>query len=47
VAGRKPYTFLASGETAEAAFPAATLDRLRAVKRSRDPGGVFRANFPV
>ena len=47
VAGRKPYTFLTSGETAEAAFPAATLDRLRAVKRSRDPGGVFRANFPV
>lgn len=45
--GRKPYTFLAPGERAEAAFPPASLARLRELKRARDPHGVFRANFPV
>ena len=47
VAGRKPYPFLTAGETAADAFPAATLDRLRQVKRTRDPDGVIRAGFPV
>ncbi|WP_067489962.1 FAD-binding oxidoreductase [Actinomadura hibisca] len=45
--GRKPYTFLAPGETAAAAFTAGTLERLRDVKRSHDPHGVFRANYPI
>ncbi|QKG23994.1 FAD-binding oxidoreductase [Actinomadura verrucosospora] len=47
IAGRKPYTLLTPGETAADAFPAATLARLRDLKRSRDPHGVFRANHPV
>ncbi|MEY9212061.1 FAD-binding oxidoreductase [Thermobifida halotolerans] len=45
--GPKPYTFLVPGERAADAFDAQTLERLRAVKRSRDPHGVFRANFSV
>lgn len=45
--GRKPYTFLAPGERAAAAFPAATLARLRRIKHDRDPDGVFRTNFSV
>ncbi|GAA2315185.1 FAD-binding oxidoreductase [Nonomuraea roseoviolacea subsp. roseoviolacea] len=47
VSGRKPYTFLVPGEDAAQAFPAETLTRLREIKKSRDPGQVFRANFPV
>ncbi|MFI1911743.1 FAD-binding oxidoreductase [Nocardia sp. NPDC020380] len=47
ISGAKPYTFLAPGESAADAFPAATLDRLRTIKRSRDPQNVIRANFPV
>ncbi|MFI6534613.1 FAD-binding oxidoreductase [Nonomuraea sp. NPDC050547] len=47
VPGRKPFTFVASGESAAAAFSAQTLQRLRAIKRARDPEGVFRSNFPV
>ncbi|MET9289535.1 FAD-binding oxidoreductase [Nocardia beijingensis] len=47
ISGRKPYTFLTPGETADAAFDSATLDRLRAIKRARDPHGVIRANYPV
>lgn len=47
VSGRKPYTFLAPAESAAQAFPAATLARLREIKRHRDPFGTFRANFPV
>ncbi|MGV9839055.1 FAD-binding oxidoreductase [Nocardia niigatensis] len=47
VTGKKPFTFLAPGESAAAAFDAATLDRLRAVKRDRDPQGVIRSNYPV
>ncbi|MFI6297794.1 FAD-binding oxidoreductase [Nonomuraea sp. NPDC050790] len=47
VTGRKPYTFLAAGESAAAAFSEETLQRLRAIKRARDPEGVFRANYPV
>ncbi|MFI9634428.1 FAD-binding oxidoreductase [Nocardia sp. NPDC051929] len=47
ISGHKPYTFLTPGETADAAFDAATLNRLREVKRARDPHGVIRANYPV
>ncbi|MFD1936946.1 FAD-binding oxidoreductase [Nonomuraea mangrovi] len=47
VSGRKPYTFLAPGERAAAAFPEETLTRLRAIKRARDPRNVIRANFPI
>ncbi|MFI6181696.1 FAD-binding oxidoreductase [Nonomuraea sp. NPDC051191] len=47
VSGRKPYTFLAPGERAAQAFPEPALARLREIKRSRDPHGVFRANYPV
>ncbi|WP_336215139.1 FAD-binding oxidoreductase [Nonomuraea sp. LPB2021202275-12-8] len=45
--GRKPYTMLHGGEHAASAFPRETLDRLRDLKRARDPRGVLRANFPV
>ncbi|WP_062442241.1 FAD-binding oxidoreductase [Herbidospora daliensis] len=45
--GRKPFTYLAAGEKAAAAFPADTLARLREIKRRRDPHGTFRSNFPV
>ncbi|MEV0247145.1 FAD-binding oxidoreductase [Nocardia sp. NPDC050712] len=45
--GTKPYTFLAPGESAAAAFDPATLARLQQIKRDRDPNGVLRANFPV
>jgi FAD/FMN-containing dehydrogenase len=45
--GRKPFTMLAAGEGAACAFPAGTLARLRAIKRARDPCGVFRSNYPV
>ncbi|MET9485743.1 FAD-binding protein [Nocardia sp. NPDC006630] len=47
VSGAKPYTFLAAGESATSAFDAVTVDRLRAVKRERDPHTVIRANFGV
>ncbi|WP_407566071.1 FAD-binding oxidoreductase [Streptomyces sp. 184] len=47
VAGHKPYTFLSAGERASDTFGAESLARLRAVKRARDPQGVFRSNFPV
>ncbi|WP_327581309.1 FAD-binding oxidoreductase [Nonomuraea sp. NBC_00507] len=46
--GRKPYTMLARGERAAAAFAEeTTIARLREIKRARDPQGVLRANFPV
>ncbi|WBB58108.1 FAD-binding oxidoreductase [Streptomyces sp. WMMC500] len=47
VTGRKPFTYLGAGESPAAAFGAESLARLRAVKRDRDPQGVFRSNFPV
>lgn len=47
IAGRKPYTLLAPGETAADAFTGPVLARLRELKRSRDPQGVFRANHSV
>ncbi|MEU8205049.1 FAD-binding oxidoreductase [Streptosporangium sp. NPDC049046] len=45
--GRKPYTSLSPGERAAAAFPVDVLARLRDLKRSRDPHGLIRANYPV
>lgn len=45
--GRKPFTYLRSGESAAAAFPTETLARLRDIKRRRDPRGVFRSTYPV
>ncbi|MFC5834190.1 FAD-binding oxidoreductase [Nonomuraea insulae] len=45
--GRKPYTMLARGERAAAAFSERDLARLRDIKRAADPHGVLRANFPV
>ncbi|GAA2844376.1 FAD-binding oxidoreductase [Nonomuraea rubra] len=47
VSGRKPYTFLAPGESAAQAFPPEARARLARIKRERDPGGVVRANFPI
>ncbi|MFE5284969.1 hypothetical protein ACFRAQ_08370 [Nocardia sp. NPDC056611] len=47
VTGAKPYTFLAPGESAAAAFDTNALARLREIKRNRDPHNVIRANFPV
>ncbi|WP_433248908.1 hypothetical protein ACQPYK_01370 [Streptosporangium sp. CA-135522] len=47
VSGRKPYGFLAPGDSAATAFPERTLTRLRELKRARDPRDVFRADFPV
>ncbi|MEV6555641.1 FAD-binding oxidoreductase [Nocardia sp. NPDC051756] len=47
ITGTKPYTFLAPGESAAAAFDPDTLARLREIKRNRDPHNVIRANFPV
>ncbi|MFG3438726.1 FAD-binding oxidoreductase [Nonomuraea sp. NPDC047897] len=45
--GRKPFTFLAPGERAASAFTAQNLAQLRSVKRTLDPRGTFRSNFPV
>ncbi|MEU7140325.1 FAD-binding oxidoreductase [Nocardia sp. NPDC046473] len=47
ITGTKPYTFLAPGESATAAFDPNTLARLRDIKRNRDPHNIIRANFPV
>ncbi|MFE3543886.1 FAD-binding oxidoreductase [Nocardia sp. NPDC059177] len=47
ITGSKPYTFLAPGESATAAFDQPTLTRLQDIKRARDPHNLLRANFPV
>ncbi|WP_328807914.1 FAD-binding oxidoreductase [Nonomuraea antri] len=47
VSGRKPYTFLAPGEGAAAAFDEESLIRLHKTKLAYDPDHVFRANFPL
>ncbi|MEV0233695.1 FAD-binding oxidoreductase [Nonomuraea sp. NPDC050786] len=47
VSGRKPFTFLSPGESAADAFTPAALNRLREIKRRRDPHNAFRSNFPV
>ncbi len=45
ISGRKPVTFLRPEESLADALPAASLERLRQIKRERDPNGVFRANY--
>lgn len=45
--GRTRLNFLAPTQTATQAFSPGTLERLRTVKRNRDPHGVFRGNYPV
>jgi hypothetical protein len=35
------------GDDAAAVFPADVLDRLRGIKRGRDPHGVIRGNRPL
>lgn len=47
LAGRKPFTFLAPGETASQALTAQSITRLRDIKRRRDPHNVIRSNHPV
>lgn len=45
--GRKPFTFIAPGERAANALAGDAVARLGDLKRSRDPVGVLRSNFPV
>ncbi len=45
--GTAPLTFLDRDESIRRAYPAATVDRLRAVKAAVDPAGIFRGNRPV
>lgn len=45
--GTAPLTFLDRDESIRRAYPAATIDRLRAVKAAVDPTGLFRGNRPV
>ncbi|MEV6771689.1 FAD-binding oxidoreductase [Nocardia sp. NPDC051030] len=47
VSGRKPFTSLISGDTVASTFDDKTVDRLRDLKRIRDPHNIFRANYPV
>ncbi|MEV2278547.1 FAD-binding oxidoreductase [Nocardiopsis sp. NPDC049922] len=47
VSGRTPFTLLSPGKTAASAFSPQALERLREVKRDRDPHGVIRSNYPV
>lgn len=42
-----PFNFLTPEQNVADVFDAGTLARLRAVKRDRDPDGVFRSNHPV
>lgn len=45
--GRTPFNFLAPTQTAAQAFSSGNLERLRRTKRTRDPQGIFRSNYPV
>ncbi|MET0433878.1 MAG: FAD-binding oxidoreductase [Cellulomonas sp.] len=45
--GTAPLTFLDRDESIRRAYPAATVDRLRAVKAAVDPAGILRGNRPV
>ncbi|MFE2993574.1 FAD-binding oxidoreductase [Nocardia sp. NPDC059246] len=47
LSGRKPFTYLDSGETPDAVFDPVTLARLLEIKDRFDPDGLFRSNFPV
>lgn len=44
---RLPLNFVAVGEPVSRAFDEDTLERLRALKRSVDPAGTIRGNFPL
>ena len=45
--GRTFYTFLCAESDVTPAFPAEALARLREIKQTVDPNGVFRSNRPV
>jgi FAD/FMN-containing dehydrogenase len=45
--GTAPLTFLDRDEPIDRCYPAATTERLRAVKAAVDPSGLFRSNRPV
>jgi FAD/FMN-containing dehydrogenase len=45
--GRTFYTFLCADSDVTRAFPAESLARLREIKHTVDPNGVFRSNRPV
>jgi FAD/FMN-containing dehydrogenase len=47
VTGRPPLNFCHTAEEATGAFDPATLERLRAVKRSVDPDGMFLSSHPI
>jgi FAD/FMN-containing dehydrogenase len=47
VSGRKPFTFLTPGDTQADCFDGEALRRLRAIKRARDPAGMFVSNYPL
>jgi hypothetical protein len=47
VSGRKPVTFLNSRESLADAFGPVALERLRVLKKERDPRSVLRGHFPV
>ncbi|WP_218026739.1 FAD-binding oxidoreductase [Nocardia inohanensis] len=47
LSGRKPLTYLDSGDSAAAAFAPETLARLQQIKDKYDPRSTFRAGFPV
>lgn len=44
---RMPLNFLGAGDPMARAFDPATLDRLRALKRSVDPAGTIRGHYPL
>ncbi len=44
--GRVPFNFSERSDLSDS-MPAATVERLRAIKRQRDPAGVIRGNRPV
>ncbi|SEL17442.1 FAD-binding oxidoreductase [Rhodococcus maanshanensis] len=45
--GPSVLSMLSSGDPASSAFDDATIARLRAIKRSTDPAGLVRGNYPV
>ena len=47
VSGRKPFSFLESGESAAQSFDSQAYTRLSEIKQAVDPGGIFRSNFPI
>ncbi|MEV6771432.1 FAD-binding protein [Nocardia sp. NPDC051030] len=47
LSGRKPFTYLDSGETPAQAFAPESLSRLRSIKDHYDPRDIFRSNYPL